>query len=113
MAIWRWFLHCLPETSSTGRRRPSTQANHCGVGQLCLTFWRDISERYDSAIENLALAEVSSGRILRRARLHHHPREGGETLTYEIVQMTELRGGWVVRQVNSLDPPAPGRRMDR
>jgi hypothetical protein len=65
-------------------------------------FWRDVLGRYEeSRIENLALDEAAPGRFVRRARLWHSSR-GGETLSYSIVQTTELDRGRVVRQVNRL-----------
>jgi ketosteroid isomerase-like protein len=74
-------------------------------------FWREVLGRYEeSRIENLSLDEAAPGRFVRRARLWHTSR-GGETLSYSIVQTTELEAGRVVRQVNRLatgpaDPPA-------
>jgi ketosteroid isomerase-like protein len=65
-------------------------------------FWREVGERYESSIENLGLEEEAPGRFVRRARLEHRPRAGGEPLRYEIVQTTELRTGRVIRQVNVL-----------
>lgn len=65
-------------------------------------FWRDVAGHYETSIENLALEEEAPGRFVRRARLEHRPRAGGEPLRYEIVQTTELRGGRVVRQMNVL-----------
>jgi hypothetical protein len=62
-----------------------------------LAFWRDVIARYDdSQIENLSLQEASRGRIVRRARLRHRSSATGETLSYVIVQTTELCDGWVV-----------------
>jgi len=64
-----------------------------------LDFWRDVLARYpDSRIENLDIREAAPGRFVRTARLRH----GGGALEYEIVQITLLRGGRVVRQVNEL-----------
>jgi ketosteroid isomerase-like protein len=70
-----------------------------------LDFWRDVRERYEeNSIENLSLQEASPRRIVRRARLHHRSSATGDELTYVIVQTTELDRGWVVRQVNVLEP---------
>lgn len=66
-------------------------------------FWRDVLARYENAIENLSLDEEAPGSFVPKARLRHRPHEGGEELTYAIVQTTELRRGRVVRQVNVLD----------
>lgn len=64
-------------------------------------FWREILSRYeDSSIENLSLEEAAPGRIVRRARLCHRP-AGGEQISYEITQTTDLVAGRVVRQVNA------------
>lgn len=69
-----------------------------------LSFWREVFERYEeNTIENLSIAESAPGRFVRRARLRHRPRDGGDELDYAIVQTTELRAGRVVRQVNVLD----------
>lgn len=69
-----------------------------------LAFWRGVLARYDdSQIENLSLQEASRRRIVRRARLHHRSSTAGETLSYAIVQTTDLCGGRVVRQMNVLD----------
>jgi hypothetical protein len=66
------------------------------------SFWQDILARYEhSSIENLSLEEAVPGRIVRRARLRHRPRAGGDELSYEIVQTTELTAGRVVRQTNA------------
>ena len=73
-----------------------------GRGKV-LAFWRDIQDRYErSSIENLSLLESAPGRFVRRARLRHHSRPGGEDLEYVIEQTTELLRGRVVRQVNVL-----------
>lgn len=69
-------------------------------------FWRDVSSRYDSTIENLSLEESSPGRFVRRARLRHDPKTEGEALEYVILQTTEVRSGRVVRQINVLDSDA-------
>ncbi len=70
-------------------------------------FWRGVLARYDdSQIENLSLQEASRGRIVRRARLRHRSSATGETLSYVIVQTTDLCGGRVVRQMNMLDGEA-------
>jgi SnoaL-like protein len=67
-------------------------------------FWRDVGARYVSTIENLSIEEAETGRFVRRARLHHRPRDGGDPLSYVIVQTTELASGRVVRQINDLAP---------
>ena len=68
-------------------------------------FWRDVLARYDeSTIENVSLEEATRGKIVRRARLRHRSTATGETLSYAIVQTTELSCGRVVRQLNALDP---------
>ncbi len=69
-----------------------------------LDFWRDVAERFDtSSIENLSLEEAGPRRFVRRARLRHTPRGGGEALEYVILQTTELERGRVVRQLNPLE----------
>lgn len=55
-----------------------------------------------SSIENLSLQESPPRRFVRRARLSHIARPGGESLNYVILQTTELDRGRVVRQVNEL-----------
>lgn len=67
-------------------------------------FWSDIGARYDSTIENLSIEEAEPGRFVRRARLRHRPKAGGDPLSYVIVQTTDLARGRVVRQVNHLAP---------
>lgn len=67
-------------------------------------FWLGVLTRYENAIENLSLEEETPGRFVRKARLRHRAHQGGEVLTYVIVQTTELHRGRVVRQVNVLDP---------
>jgi hypothetical protein len=64
-------------------------------------FWRrTLADYMESTIENLSLEESAPSRFVRRARLRHLPPGGGAALVYEIVQVTELRRGRVVRQVN-------------
>jgi len=83
---------------------PLHDGEHLRGRDTVFEFWHTVAARYDSTIENLALEETAPGRIVRRARLHHRPRGNGEELSYAILQTTELVGGWVVRQVNALDP---------
>ena len=84
---------------------PLHEGGHLLGRAAVLDFWRGVLARYeDSTIENLSLEESSRGSFVRRARLHHRSRATGETLDYVIVQTTELDAGWVVRQVNALDP---------
>jgi ketosteroid isomerase-like protein len=66
-----------------------------------LGFWRQVLARYpDSRIENLDLREAARGRFVRTARItHRSPTE--HPLSYDIDQVTELRRGRVVRQVNA------------
>lgn len=52
----------------------------------------------DYAIENLSIEALDHERFVRTARLNH--RNGDEHLDYAIRQITELRHGRVIRQVN-------------
>ena len=72
--------------------------------QAVIRFWRGVLQRYpQSSITNLSLTESEPNRFVRTARLVH--RAGpDEELSYEIRQTTELRGGRVIRQVNSASP---------
>lgn len=64
-----------------------------------LAFWRAIGEQFpDSTITNLSLEEAEPNRFVRTARLTH--RNDDEALDYVIRQVTEVRGGRVVSQVN-------------
>ena len=64
-----------------------------------LAFWRSTALRYPhSTIENRSLEESSPTRFVRTARLTHSGEDG--TLRYDIRQVTELRRGRVVSQVN-------------
>jgi ketosteroid isomerase-like protein len=64
-----------------------------------LAFWRAIATRFDSStIENLSVEALAPERFVRTARLTH--RRGDDELSYVIRQVTELRGGRVVAQVN-------------
>lgn len=72
-------------------------------------FWRDVLERHPgSTIVNLSLEEAGRNRFVRTARLTHGP-----DLVYDIRQLTEVRRGRVVRQVNEamgaagLEPATP------
>jgi hypothetical protein len=58
-----------------------------------LAFWRSVS-----LIENLSLEEAGPRRFVRTARLTH--RADRDELSYVIRQVTELRGGRVISQVN-------------
>lgn len=65
-----------------------------------IEFWREALTRYpDSRITNLSLAETERDRFTRTARVSHRG-PGRPELTYEIRQLTVLRHGRVVRQVN-------------
>jgi hypothetical protein len=69
-------------------------------------FWREVLGRYESVtIENLLLEEADPRRFVRCARLRHRAADVAQSLGYDIVQTTELRGGRVVRQVNEAAPP--------
>jgi hypothetical protein len=64
-----------------------------------LAFWQEVARRFDpSAIENLSIEEASAHRFVRTARVTHRLREN--ELGYVIRQVTEVRGGHVVAQVN-------------
>jgi hypothetical protein len=64
-----------------------------------LAFWRSVGLRFDaSTIENLSLGECEPRRFVRTARITH--RTDRDELSYVIRQVTELRGGRVISQVN-------------
>jgi hypothetical protein len=64
-----------------------------------LAFWKAVAARFErSTIENLSVEEVEQHRFVRTARITH--RANGEELSYVIRQVTELRGGRVVSQIN-------------
>jgi ketosteroid isomerase-like protein len=64
-----------------------------------LAFWRAVAGRFDaSTIRNLSVEETGPHRFVRTARITH--RTGSDELSYVIRQVTELRGGRVVSQVN-------------
>jgi ketosteroid isomerase-like protein len=69
-----------------------------------LAFWEAIAARYESTIETSELREAGRGRMLRLASLRHADRGGGDALAleYEIEQVTEISGGEVVRQHNTV-----------
>ena len=74
-----------------------------------LAFWRRVFVRYgDSTIENLSVEEAVLGRIVRRARLRYLASPSGDSLSYAIMQTTELDRGRVVRQMNLPDPKSEG-----
>ena len=64
-----------------------------------LAFWQRVGLRFRaSTIENLSVQEATPRRFVRTARITH--RTDREELSYVIRQVTELRGGRVVSQVN-------------
>jgi ketosteroid isomerase-like protein len=64
-----------------------------------LDFWQSVARRFDtSTIENLSLEETEPRRFVRTARITH--RTGRDEFSYVIRQVTELRGGRVVVQIN-------------
>jgi ketosteroid isomerase-like protein len=64
-----------------------------------LAFWHAIARRFDATtIRNLSVEEVASRRFVRTARITH--RTNGDELSYAIRQVTDLRGGRVVSQIN-------------
>jgi hypothetical protein len=64
-----------------------------------LHFWRTIEARFTtSTIENLSLDEVEPERFSRTLRITHGT--DGDKISYVIRQVTELRHGRVVSQVN-------------
>jgi ketosteroid isomerase-like protein len=74
-----------------------------------LSFWQQIAGRFEvNTIRNLGVEELAPQRFVRRARITH--RGAGEDLGYAIRQVTELRRGRVVSQVNEqidTDPAPP------
>ncbi len=70
-----------------------------------LRFWRDMLDRYpQSTITNLSIEETSKSRFVRTAMLSHTGPDS--TLEYVIQQITQVRRGRVVRQVNEVLPGA-------
>ncbi len=64
-----------------------------------MSFWQDVFALYPrSSIENRSIEEALPGRFVRTATLTHENSHG--RLQYSIRQVTELRSGRVVRQVN-------------
>ena len=65
-----------------------------------LKFWRLTGARLQaSTIKNVSLDETAPARFTRTLRLTHQS-DGDEIITYLIRQVTELRRGQVVAQVN-------------
>jgi len=86
------------------RRRPGGQDRPRGNdSRVAGLFWNrlGISVRFQaSAIKNLSVEETAHrATFVRTARITHRT-DCGEELSYVIRQVTELRGGRVVSQVN-------------
>jgi hypothetical protein len=64
-----------------------------------LQFWNDVLTRYPkSSITNLSIQQASARQFIRTARLSHEGPAG--QLSYVIRQITALRRGRIVRQIN-------------
>jgi ketosteroid isomerase-like protein len=64
-----------------------------------LRFWRSVARRFEASnIENLSVEETAPRRFVRTARIKH--RTDRDDLSYTIRQVTELRGGRVISQIN-------------
>ncbi len=69
-----------------------------------LAFWQGISLRFaQNTITNLSLEEAAPTRFVRTARLTH--RNEDDVLEYVIRQVTDVRGGRVISQVNETIVP--------
>jgi len=67
--------------------------------QAIVEFWRESATRFRiSSVENVSLDEILPQRFTRTLRIRH--RTDGEELSYIIRQVTELRQGRVVSQIN-------------
>ena len=87
--------------TDTARYVPPPSLGHEPITgrEAILDFWRDTGARFTtSTIEDFSLDEIAPERFTRRLRLTH--RTDDEEIAYVIRQVTELRHGRVVSQVN-------------
>jgi ketosteroid isomerase-like protein len=67
-----------------------------------MAYWNEIAVRFESEIETSELRELERGEVFRAATLRHVDRETGEILECRFEQVTEIAGGQVVRQLNTV-----------
>ncbi len=64
-------------------------------------FWAKVTTRFqENRITNVAIEETAPARFVRTAEFFH--RDDQHELLYRITQTTELRKGWVIRQINKI-----------